>query len=168
MKRYKSFGETGKPTAARRTMSIDQYTPTQNIPMMDVPQHVQYQEYQREDEGVGFSNRAIRNFNHNTGYNPQYNQPQYTQPQYQPQYQPQPQYTQPQYPPQYNPPQYNQSQEIPSYKEDICDRVLKHIKNCPSCNKKYMNNDVNYYITIIVGLLLFIMFLLTKIIDKFS
>lgn len=56
--------------------------------------------------------------------------------------------------------------EFPRKKDTICTKVQRHLKKCSHCKKKYSHN--NLYITIIMGLALFIMFLFTKIIDKFS
>jgi hypothetical protein len=55
----------------------------------------------------------------------------------------------------------------PQTAEKLCSRIAKHLENCKKCSRKY-SNDTNTYISIIVGLILFIMFLLTKIIDKFG
>jgi len=45
-----------------------------------------------------------------------------------------------------------------------CRNIMEHIESCKMCRKIYKRD--NRLITIIVGLVLFIMFLLTKILDK--
>ena len=167
MKRYKSFGQTGISQSSsnpKYDAPSSNHTPMYALPTADVPQQIQQQEYQREESGYNV-NRAIRNF----ARQPQYQQPQpYPQ---QPQPYPQQQYQQPQPYPQQLPlplPSY----PLPTYSHEtpvkLCSKISKHLKNCSSCAKKYTNADVNMYISIIVGLILFIMFLLTKIIDKFG
>lgn len=66
--------------------------------------------------------------------------------------------------------QYIQQQQQKSINKNsannICQKVQRHLRKCPGCKKRYSHH--NMYITIIMGLVLFIMFLLTKIIDKFG
>lgn len=49
----------------------------------------------------------------------------------------------------------------------MCKKIAEHLKACSKCSRKYQN-DTNTYLAIIIGLVLFILFLLTKIIDKFG
>jgi hypothetical protein len=161
MKRYKSFGETGHHSSGHSAISPITALP----PAQDVPRHIQQQEFQREEAGFN-ANRAIRNFGDRGGQSvfmePPPQQQMYMQPQQQQQMYMQPQQQQPMYMPPAPPIQYGQ----PIYEEeDTCEKIRKHIKKCKKCAKKY-RKDNNLYITIIIGLLMFIMFLFTKIIDR--
>lgn len=140
MKLYKNFGDMGIPTTTYSPQQQDfaGKTPIDNLPAMDIPTQIQHQEHER-DEMATRAQKAIRTFQRKE------EQPQYYQQQ---------QYFQPQ-----------QQQILPQV--DNCASVREHIKECLKCSKKY-GNDINTYISIIVGLLLFIMFLFTKIIDKFT
>lgn len=69
----------------------------------------------------------------------------------------------PYYPPQT---QYQYNPPIPK-EETMCSKMEKHIRACKKCMKKYGQKKVNTYVMIIGALLLFIMFLLTKLVDKF-
>jgi hypothetical protein len=61
-----------------------------------------------------------------------------------------------------------QNQQTNSSDETLsCKKIAEHLKSCTKCSRKY-GNDTNTYLAIIIGLVLFILFLLTKIIDKFS
>jgi hypothetical protein len=60
----------------------------------------------------------------------------------------------------------NYPQMAPS-EEPLCKRIAEHLKSCSKCSRKYVV-DTNSYVAIIIGLVLFVLFLLTKIIDKFG
>ena len=83
---------------------------------------------------------------------------------YAPQYYQQSQ-TPSQVPQQYYYPQIPQ-QQIKTQTVITCNKIEAHIKECSKCSKIYRKN-VNTYIMIIIGLILFIMFLITKIVDKY-
>ena len=51
--------------------------------------------------------------------------------------------------------------------ENRCKTITDHLKSCSKCSRKYVV-DTNSYVAIIIGLVLFVLFLLTKIIDKFG
>ena len=51
--------------------------------------------------------------------------------------------------------------------DDMCKRIAEHLKSCSKCARKYVV-DTNNYVAIIIGLVLFVLFLLTKIIDRFG
>jgi len=164
MKRYKSFGmiNKGNPPSPPQTVESYNYqtgyTPLDSLPpARDIPQHIQQREYQHEDSGYNPSMRAIRNFQRDSHQPPPQQPPQ-------PYYQPYPQqYSHQEGQPYY--PQYAFPIQQNKPHEKLCSRISKHMVNCKKCSKKYAC-DTNTYITIIVGLLLFIMFLLTKVIDK--
>ncbi len=148
MKLYKSFGTMeGNSTPAPYTTPIDM------LP----------------DAGVGIPvSKAIRQFSHQPP--PMHQQPHPPMEYYSQMAQ------QPQMPQQYfTPPPTMQIQPPPPYmvpelmftEEMMCKRIAEHLKGCSKCSRKY-NVDTNQYIAIIITLVLFILFLLTKIIDKFS
>ena len=83
---------------------------------------------------------------------------------WQPPQHPQQRYEQPQHPQQKH--RYDHPhQPNPDDFEALCIQVKKHIKKCKSCRKKFTKQN-NSHMMIIVLLSLFILFLLTKIIDK--
>lgn len=114
-------------------------------------------------------------------YIPQYNQifpqmntylpqppqdyPSYPPQQYVHQQRPSPQQYPPQYPFQYPPQQpLNFRDSKPQQpEENLCKKIAEHLKKCSKCSRKYAK-DTNQYIAIIIGLVLFVLFLLTKII----
>ena len=193
MNRYKSFatmsgdfgttGQRGQPPAqpnpgAQRT-SVDNLFMEDASPSNPPPSH-----------------RAIRkNFARGPGYGgaaPQQNplpQQQQQQPMYAPQQQQQQNYVMPvinyggggaeQLPPPgiptygYNgnaagypvPPPPNDYLTRPSL--TVCESAKQHLRSCVSCQKCTRRNP-NMYIAVIVALILIIMFLLTKIVDKFG
>jgi hypothetical protein len=152
MKLYKNFGDVG----VNNQIPVQEqygYTPLESLPYpADVPTQFQQQDHQREIQGMS-AMKAIRNFDHNKPTN--YGQQQMMTPFQQFQEQ-RGQYILPQYPPQQH-----------MVYQVQCEEINKHVKDCKKCSKKYAN-DINTYISIIVGLILFIMFLLTKIVDKFT
>lgn len=201
MKQYKRFGDTGESTSVSYEnyqppvpKEIPSYTPTESLPLYDVPQHIQQKEYQREEANGINVKRAIRNLHIPTPNKT--NQPSLdTMYQYQAVQQMPPQQMHPSqqqmymYPPQsytINPMMYSYPPPPPPppvYPEDasvnkkhikkntkyidddddLCLQIAKHLKKCKECKKKYNRNDSNTYLIIIVGLVLFILFLLTKI-----
>lgn len=60
-----------------------------------------------------------------------------------------------------------QQQPLVNSEENQCKKIAEHLKTCSKCTRKYVV-DTNNYVAIIIGLVLFILFLLTKIIDKFG
>lgn len=55
----------------------------------------------------------------------------------------------------------------PKPEDNQCKSFAEHVKACSKCSRKYVV-DTNSYVAIIIGLVLFVLFLLTKIIDKFG
>lgn len=162
MKRYKLFGQTSSP-----------HTPIENL------------SFSGDNSGAGDTPtpqyRAIRNNLHPyTAERMQQERGMMQQfpPQYAPPPQPQqelymppptPQQQQPyppapymmQYPPP-PPPSYLPSR-YPSPSE--CELLAAHIRGCQMCARRY-RKDHNTYITIIVALVLLVMFMMTKLIDR--
>ncbi len=166
MKLYKSFGNMSGNASGHTSESFASHTPINSLPPpMDVPVQIQQQQYQHEEAGFNPS-RAIRKFQKPTSM---YAQPQqmYAQPQ-QMYAQPQQQmYAQPQQMYQANDGVEHGVHISEGFQIPMCKRISAHLKECKKCSRKY-SSDANSYICIIVGLVLFIMFLLTKIIDKFG
>lgn len=146
MKHYKTFGQTGNDFPSPH----QGHTPIDQVDVHDAP--------------PTFVNNAVRNFEPRQPYPPPPQQ--MYQPPPQQMYQPPPQQM-------YQPPQhmYQHQSGLPSYSEskspiDKCLIVSKHIHNCPKCAKLYASPGNNLYICIIVFLLMIILLLLTKLIDK--
>jgi hypothetical protein len=194
MKRYKSFGMmTDIPQSNN---DLPNTTPINLLaPPQDVPQRIQRQEYDREAIISPDKNfRAIRNLQrHLPDHHPSDMTQQYHHSDMMSQYHPSDmtqQYHHSDMTQQYHPsdiPQYHPS-DIPQYhpyshphshphshhhshkdgdERSLCDKIILHVNKCKKCRKRYSQSN-SFYITIIIGLLLFIIFLLTKVIDKFS
>jgi len=151
MKHYKTFGQTngGEP---QYSPPQPQYTPIDQIPMMEspAPQHraIRNLQHHYPDNGMGMDPRQQHSHMGGQHMNPMDMQQMGMSPH------PQHQMVQPM-------PMMQQPQEQGSR----CSLVMKHIKRCELCASLYKQNT-NTYLCIIVFLVLLILFLVTKLIDK--
>jgi len=142
MKHYKTFGQTN----GSQYDTQPQYTPIDKVPMMDMaPQHSQF--------------RAIRNLQHQHPDEIMQQQHSMAMQQMPP---PQQQFMSPPQQQFMSPPQQH---EVMAQEESLCSKVMQHIKQCQLCSGLYKHNT-NTYLCIIVFLVLLILFLITKLIDK--
>ncbi len=170
MKRYKSFKAIGGDTQPQTEEFFQPTaTPITEIPLQDVPPHVQHQQ---------FTSNAIRN-HHRPNYDLRYTQQQHRQGiqhpgiqhpgmqhpgmHHQDMYHPYPPHSEPIL----QPHEYRRRVKyVDDEVEDECKVILKHIKACKKCKRKYGNKGINKYVTIIIALIVVIMVLLTKVIDN--
>jgi hypothetical protein len=150
MKRYKSFKAMGGGDIPQHHHQVEENyasTPISNIPLYDVPSHVQHGNNQYAHYEAAAS-RAIRNYGDSPGRN---NYEYYTRDT-----------------PPHQPSQPRRSMIVDDDTEITitCKQIAEHIKKCKKCKKKY-DQTSHVYMSIIMILILFTMFLLTKIADKF-
>jgi hypothetical protein len=186
MKHYKNFGETAPSERPRQQQmnqqmmanGYNQTTSISDIPMMDhdmrgqpAPYPPQHQLRSPPNGGGGYpdpapmGSKAIRNLQRTMNPSNQSSAQSEMM-----MIQPSQLYQQPPSQP------YPQQQfGIPTFApqggmmggDDLCFMAEKHIKKCGDCRRKMKNTQSdNFYITIIIILVLIIMFLVTKVIDK--
>jgi hypothetical protein len=147
MKHYKTFGQSfgdqpkPPPITPIENLQFEDFTPEPHMRAI------------RQNQ-IRQSHRPINENFEETYHSQHYPQPQPQHPQPQPQHYPQPQ------------PHRVQQQEQAINPNDIsCKLIVAHINSCQLCKKLYQrNNDI--YITIIAVLLIFCLFLLSKLLDR--
>ena len=167
MKRYKSFKTMNEPQETNEFFQPSA-TPINEIPLYDVPSHMQQPNVRN---AIRKNQMKIpRPQEYDQHFQPHMQQPMQQQFQHHIQQQ-----FQQQFQPHIQQPMQQQFQHhmqpllpVHAYKEevDVCKQMMKHLKECKKCKKKYGNKGINKYITIIIALIVIIMVLLTKVIDN--